>query len=222
MIAPCSREPPSHSPSTPCSARRRHASRRVGALPACCRPVSRPRPCARRDPRHFAGRIRRGNPRAHRGSIDRPRHRDEIGPAHRRQPGIHRAGAVQHLRQLFLRVRVERLVQPQRRQLRSGRTHAARRRIFRAHPDRASRCLRRTRRLPAARGDGGRPVPGRPGTARPPPHPTIIRTSRRETVVLLITFVAAIFANLEFAIYAGVLLSLMLYLVRTSHPLCST
>jgi SulP family sulfate permease len=48
---------------------------------------------------------------------------------------------------------------------------------------------------------------------------TIIRTSRRETAVMLITFLAAIFANLEFAIYAGVLLSLMLYLVRTSHPL---
>ena len=48
---------------------------------------------------------------------------------------------------------------------------------------------------------------------------TIIRTSRRETAVLLVTFLAAIFANLEFAIYAGVLLSLMLYLVRTSHPL---
>ena len=48
---------------------------------------------------------------------------------------------------------------------------------------------------------------------------TIIRTSRQETAVLLVTFLAAIFANLEFAIYAGVLLSLMLYLVRTSHPL---
>lgn len=48
---------------------------------------------------------------------------------------------------------------------------------------------------------------------------TIARTSRRETAVMLLTFLAAIFANLEFAIYAGVLLSLMLYLTRTSHPL---
>jgi SulP family sulfate permease len=48
---------------------------------------------------------------------------------------------------------------------------------------------------------------------------TIVRTSRREAVVMLLTFLAAIFANLEFAIYAGVLLSLMLYLTRTSHPL---
>ena len=47
----------------------------------------------------------------------------------------------------------------------------------------------------------------------------IVRASRRETAVMLLTFMAAIFADLEFAIYAGVLLSLMLYLTRTSHPL---
>ncbi|HEX6007854.1 MAG TPA: SulP family inorganic anion transporter [Burkholderiales bacterium] len=47
----------------------------------------------------------------------------------------------------------------------------------------------------------------------------ILRTSRQETVVLLATFIAAIFADLEFAIYAGVLLSLMLYLTRTSRPM---
>ena len=47
----------------------------------------------------------------------------------------------------------------------------------------------------------------------------IVRTSRRETVVMLVTFCAALFADLEFAIYAGVLLSLMLYLTRTSRPL---
>ena len=47
----------------------------------------------------------------------------------------------------------------------------------------------------------------------------IVRTSRRETAVMLATFLAAIFADLEFAIYAGVLLSLMLYLTRTSRPL---
>ncbi len=46
-----------------------------------------------------------------------------------------------------------------------------------------------------------------------------LRTSRRETAVLLITFGAALFAELEFAIYAGVILSLLLYLSRTSHPL---
>jgi len=47
----------------------------------------------------------------------------------------------------------------------------------------------------------------------------ILRTSRRETAVLLTTFVAALFAQLEFAIYAGVILSLLIYLSRTSRPL---
>lgn len=47
----------------------------------------------------------------------------------------------------------------------------------------------------------------------------ILRTSRQEAVVMLVTFGAALFADLEFAIFAGVLLSLMLYLTRTSHPL---
>ncbi|MBI3041220.1 MAG: SulP family inorganic anion transporter [Betaproteobacteria bacterium] len=48
---------------------------------------------------------------------------------------------------------------------------------------------------------------------------TVLRTSRQETAVMLLTFLAALFANLEFAIYAGVLLSLTLYLTRTSRPL---
>ena len=47
----------------------------------------------------------------------------------------------------------------------------------------------------------------------------IFRTSFSETVVLGITLLATLFVELEFAIYAGVLLSLMLYLKRTSHPL---
>lgn len=47
----------------------------------------------------------------------------------------------------------------------------------------------------------------------------ILRTSLREATVMLATFLAAVFADLEFAIYAGVLLSLMLYLTRTSRPL---
>jgi sulfate permease, SulP family len=44
------------------------------------------------------------------------------------------------------------------------------------------------------------------------------RTTRRETVVMLVTFFSALLVHLEFAIYAGVLLSLMLYLMQTSHP----
>ena len=46
----------------------------------------------------------------------------------------------------------------------------------------------------------------------------IIRTSRPEAVILLTTFVATLFVELEFAIYVGVILSLLLYLNRTSHP----
>jgi SulP family sulfate permease len=47
---------------------------------------------------------------------------------------------------------------------------------------------------------------------------TIIRTSKEETAVLLTTFFATLFLDLEFAIYIGVLLSLVLYLNRTAHP----
>jgi SulP family sulfate permease len=46
----------------------------------------------------------------------------------------------------------------------------------------------------------------------------IARTSRQETAVLVATFLATLFIALAFAIYAGVLLSLVLYLQRTSHP----
>jgi SulP family sulfate permease len=47
---------------------------------------------------------------------------------------------------------------------------------------------------------------------------TIIRTSGEETAVLMTTFLSTLFLDLEFAIYAGVLLSLVLYLNRTAHP----
>lgn len=47
---------------------------------------------------------------------------------------------------------------------------------------------------------------------------TIIRTSKEETAVLLATFFATLFLDLEFAIYIGVFLSLILYLNRTAHP----
>jgi SulP family sulfate permease len=46
----------------------------------------------------------------------------------------------------------------------------------------------------------------------------IIAASRRETGVLAVTFFSALFLDLEFAIFAGVLLSLVLYLERTSKP----
>lgn len=47
----------------------------------------------------------------------------------------------------------------------------------------------------------------------------ILRTDRQESIVLIATFLATLFLHLEFAIYVGVLLSLMLYLNRTSRPL---
>ncbi|HEY6002209.1 MAG TPA: SulP family inorganic anion transporter [Anaeromyxobacter sp.] len=47
----------------------------------------------------------------------------------------------------------------------------------------------------------------------------IVKASRSETVVLVATFLSTLFLDLEFAIYVGVLLSLGLYLNRTSRPL---
>lgn len=46
----------------------------------------------------------------------------------------------------------------------------------------------------------------------------IVRISRSESVILATTFLATLFLELEFAIYVGVILSLMLYLNRTSRP----
>ncbi|MBI3575537.1 MAG: sulfate permease [Gammaproteobacteria bacterium] len=47
---------------------------------------------------------------------------------------------------------------------------------------------------------------------------TIISTSKRETAVLATTFFATLFVELEFAIYVGVMLSLIIYLMRTAQP----
>ena len=46
----------------------------------------------------------------------------------------------------------------------------------------------------------------------------ILHASKREVAVLLVVFFSALFLELEFAIFAGVLLSLVLYLERTSKP----
>jgi SulP family sulfate permease len=46
----------------------------------------------------------------------------------------------------------------------------------------------------------------------------IFRTSRQELAVVLGTFLATLILELQFAIFAGVLLSLALYLSRTAHP----
>jgi len=47
---------------------------------------------------------------------------------------------------------------------------------------------------------------------------TIVSVSNQETAVLAVTFFATLLVELEFAIYTGVILSLLLYLNRTSHP----
>jgi SulP family sulfate permease len=47
----------------------------------------------------------------------------------------------------------------------------------------------------------------------------IVRASRSETAILVATFLATLFLDLEFAIYVGVILSVVLYLGRTSRPL---
>ncbi len=47
---------------------------------------------------------------------------------------------------------------------------------------------------------------------------SIVRASRAEAAVLIVTFVATLVMHLEMAVLAGVLLSLLLYLNRTSKP----
>ena len=46
----------------------------------------------------------------------------------------------------------------------------------------------------------------------------IVRTSKPEAAILATTFLATLVLDLEFAIYAGVLLSLFFYLRQTTHP----
>jgi SulP family sulfate permease len=47
---------------------------------------------------------------------------------------------------------------------------------------------------------------------------TILKAGKRETTVMLITFFSTLFLDLEFAIYIGVIFSLILYLRATSRP----
>ena len=46
----------------------------------------------------------------------------------------------------------------------------------------------------------------------------VLKSSRRETAIMTVTFLGALFLELEFAIFAGVLLSMVLYLERVSKP----
>lgn len=50
----------------------------------------------------------------------------------------------------------------------------------------------------------------------------ILKSSRSETAIMAITFFSVLFLNLEVAIFAGVILSLVFYLNRTSHPKVTT
>ncbi len=47
---------------------------------------------------------------------------------------------------------------------------------------------------------------------------SVVKTSRAEGAILLATLLATLFMHLEFAIYVGVLLSLMVFLERTARP----
>lgn len=47
---------------------------------------------------------------------------------------------------------------------------------------------------------------------------SILRTSRSETIILAATFFATLFSELEFAIYVGVLMSVLFYLRKTTSP----
>lgn len=50
----------------------------------------------------------------------------------------------------------------------------------------------------------------------------IVKSSRSEAIVLAVTFFSVLFLDLELAIFAGVILSLVFYLNRTSHPHVAT
>jgi SulP family sulfate permease len=45
-----------------------------------------------------------------------------------------------------------------------------------------------------------------------------LRATRSDGTVLIITFLSTLFLNIEFAVYVGVLLSIVLHLAKTSHP----
>ncbi len=50
----------------------------------------------------------------------------------------------------------------------------------------------------------------------------VLQASKRQGTVLVITFLATLFLNLEYAVYIGVMFSLMFYLQRTSQPHVAT
>ena len=89
-------------------------------------------------------------------------------PAHRRQSGVHRPGLVEHRRVLLLRLCGHRLLQPQRAQLPGRGQDPAGGGRCRRLPGRGGGPGRPAGGLPAQRGHGGDPVPGRLGADRFP------------------------------------------------------
>jgi SulP family sulfate permease len=47
---------------------------------------------------------------------------------------------------------------------------------------------------------------------------TVLKTNKSESAVLITTFLSTLFIELEFAIYIGIILSLVFYLMQTSNP----
>lgn len=47
---------------------------------------------------------------------------------------------------------------------------------------------------------------------------TVLKASKRQSVVMIITFLSTLFFDLEYAVYIGVLFSLIIYLQRVSNP----
>jgi hypothetical protein len=107
---------------------------------------------------------------ADRGGFHLALHRHQVGAAHQRQPGIHRPGPVQPARQFLLRLRLQRFLQPQRRQLRIRGAHAAGGGVLLAVPAADSVPGGAPGRPSADSGHGGGAVPGGLEPDRLPPH----------------------------------------------------
>jgi len=115
------------------------------------------------------------------------------------------------------RLRLVRLLQPQRRQLRVGRADPARGCVLGALPARHRGADRPARRLAADSGDGRDPLPGCLGLIDFHAIREIWAFSRAETAVFMVTFVGTL-VELERGIFLGIITSLVFYLLRTSRP----
>ena len=153
--------------------------------------------------------------------LDRARHRAQVGAAARQQPGVHRAGPRQRRRGVLLGLSDERVGEPLRHQLRRRRADADGGDVRRARS--WSLVLLAVAPLVAylpIAVVAGHPVPRRLEPDRPAADPQDSRHQpRRERRCSPVTFFATLLLDLEFAILVGVLVSLVLYLNRSSHPI---